>query len=423
MLSKDTEMKSLKFIKHISACLSIMLAFSVNIHATTGDTFTGDGSRKRERSVENISPYDSSDQEMPITLQPKQSTIQTYGIATYDALFKWVLSDETLLPSFFHAFIPGVVVESAERLDEHMNPVQKLQLLRDFIHDDETYRTVKEVLKTDNMHVSLIDKKTKTFLKDDKATAFLRKFTEHFDELKSAFPPPKYDGTMDFVCRLKNGEYAMIEMQVIPQDCWDRRALAYAGAFYGNQLAKGESWKQIKRVIAINILGGGREYLPHWKDTPNEFFRHYRFQEQCHKPSRYIDGIELFQYSIMNAPKNIDKQEQQDWITFFKRGHYMSEKEVLETIKTPAVLTAFERARIDKLPRNVQRGYEAEDSEYSRFSEHTASEVAKAKIESKIEVVKRMLSKNKTINDIVDATDLTLEQIEKIRDGIKSETE
>ena len=416
-------MKDLKLIKHISACLSIMLAFAVNIHATTGETFTGDGSRKRERSVENISPSDSSDQEMPLALPPKQSTIQTYGIATYDALFKWVLSDETLLPSFFHAFIPDVVVESAERLDEHMNPVQKLQLLRDFIHDDETYRTVKEVSKTSDMHVSLIDQKTKQFLKDDKATAFLRKFTEHFDELKSAFPPPKYDGTMDFVCRLKNGEYAMIEMQVIPQDCWDRRALAYAGAFYGNQLAKGESWKQIKRVIAINILGGGREHLPHWKDTPNEFFRHYRFQEQCHKPSRYIDGIELFQYSIMNAPKNIDQQEQQDWITFFQRGHYMSEKDVLETIKTPAVLKAFERARIDKLPRNVQRGYEAEDNEYSRFSEHTASEVAKAKIEAKIDMVKSMLADEMPLKAIIKHSGLPQEQIEKIRADINAQRE
>ena len=63
---------------------------------------------------------------------------QIYGIVTYDALFKWVLDAASIRPSFFHAFIPDIVVQSSERLDDHMNPWQELQLLRNMINESET---------------------------------------------------------------------------------------------------------------------------------------------------------------------------------------------------------------------------------------------------------------------------------------------
>ena len=64
---------------------------------------------------------------------------------------------------------------------------------------------------------------------------FLHDMVLSVDDFKFAFPPAKYDGTMDFVFRLKNSEYTLIEMQVITQNFWDRKALAYVAAFYGNQ--------------------------------------------------------------------------------------------------------------------------------------------------------------------------------------------
>ena len=35
---------------------------------------------------------------------------QLYGVTTYDAIFKHVLSDGVIRPSFFHAFIPNLLV-------------------------------------------------------------------------------------------------------------------------------------------------------------------------------------------------------------------------------------------------------------------------------------------------------------------------
>ena len=54
-----------------------------------------------------------------------------YGIGTFDALFKYVLINDTIRVSFLNAFLPDVNVKSSTRLDEHMNPIQQLQLVRD----------------------------------------------------------------------------------------------------------------------------------------------------------------------------------------------------------------------------------------------------------------------------------------------------
>jgi predicted transposase/invertase (TIGR01784 family) len=178
-------------------------------------------------------------------------------------------------------------------------------------------------------------------------------------------------------------------MQVFPKDGWDKRALAYVSAFYGNQLRKGSDWHDIRKVVGINILGGGPREQGHWKDTPGQYVRHYKFQEQLHKKSfeRFIDGIELIQYSVMNAPDTLPTSdlEKQDWIAFFKRGAFMNEEQVKSEIHTEAVLKAFERATLSKLPKQVKDDYDAENLQYTQVSEYTAERVAEGEAKGRAE--------------------------------------
>ena len=303
---------------------------------------------------------------------------QTFGIITYDALFKWVLSEDSIRPSFFHAFIPDIVVQSSERLDDHMNPLQELQLLRNMINDKETASLVASLKESErNVEVHIANSY------HEKATQFLKNLLHHFDDIQYSFPKPRFDGTMDFVCKLDTGEYALIEMQIVPEEHWDQRALAYVAAFYGNQLKKRTPWKEIKKVIGLNILGGGKDGAAHWKDTPDQYMRHYKFQEQLHQenPPRFLKGIEIIQYSLANAPKNVDTQEQTDWLRLLKDAHNMTEEDVQRDIKTPAVLEAFKRAKLVNLPKIVKTNYEEEDLMFENLSGYMADERAKGKAE------------------------------------------
>ena len=293
---------------------------------------------------------------------------EIFGVGTYDGLFKYILVDEIIRPSFLNAFVPNLTIVSSTRLDDHMNPINQLQPLRDFIHRKDTVSTVNRLNSSLGVLFGVMNQSHSPFVKDENATIFFGKMFCHFDDMRrNYFPKVKYDGTMDFVCIVNNDVYIIVEMQVVPQKCWDKRTLAYVAAFYGNQLRKGEDWKDIRKVIGINILGGGKSDKAHWKDTTDQYVRHYKFQEQVHKdtqgqPQRYIDAIELVQYSIMNAPDTVlPGSEKQDWITFFKRGHRMNDQEVNESITTPEVLLAFERVRLDNLPREVRERYVAED--------------------------------------------------------------
>jgi predicted transposase/invertase (TIGR01784 family) len=283
------------------------------------------------------------------------------------------------------------------------------------LHDKKTQDIATKLSSPGTFVVAQKDHQGK-LISDDQSTAFLEALMGRFEEICTSFPKQKrFDGVMDFACRLDNGEYALIEMQVIPQNYWDRRALAYVAAFYGNQLSRGEQWKHIRKVIGINILGGGKEEKVHWVDAlPGEYMRHYKFEDQLNgKKGRFIDGIELIQYSVMKAP-TVDDQEKQDWLTFFKKAAYMTEEEVQATIKTEAVRRAFERAKIDKLPTEIFNAYEAEDKEYDQYSQHTADLVSKGKIEEKIQIAKSMKAKGIASAIITECTGISLSDIEKL---------
>ena len=55
----------------------------------------------------------------------------------------------------------------------------------------------------------------------------------------------------------------------------------------------------------------------------------------------------------------------------------MSEDQVREQIKTAAVLEAFDRSTLSRLPSAVRRAYDDEDRQFDMYSEYTAAEVAK----------------------------------------------
>lgn len=373
------------FFKY-SKIILLACTYALTTFTFATDTETDPSGHRSKRARVSIQEDRASS---PLIPQSRQQ----YGIPTYDALFKYVLDKPSLQPSFFHA-LAGLEVTTATRIDEHMNPLQELEHLRTLINDDKTVQAVSSLRSKDGISVSYQGKSGERVHKG--FTKFVEAILPHFDDLRRAFPKPRYDGTMDFVCKLSNGEYAMVEMQVIPYDFWDRRALGYVAAFYGKQMREGEKWKDIKRVIGINILGGGKDGLEHWKDSPTEYMRHYKMQEQFHRPARYIDGIEIIQYSLMHTPQFLEDREKKDWLTFFKEASHMTEEDVREKISTPAVLEAFDRAKLSTLPDRVRELYAMEESQYAQYSIHTQEQIEKGKTDERVTIFSNLIKKMKS---------------------------
>ena len=325
---------------------------------------------------------------------------QIYTIPTYDAAFKHVLSSDTVRLSFLLAFVPNLKnVTSSKLLDENMNPVEKFQLLRHFLHCKKSSSIVKSLMAS-----SAIEKRKGVEGTDRRTTAFLLELVGWFGEIKNAFPLPSYQGEMDLVCELSNGEHVLVEMQVIPDNSFDRRALAYSAAFYANQLNKGGKWIDMANVYGLNILGGGKENEVAWTNSSSGYMRHYMFQDQLSGKLLYIDGLQIIQYSIMSAPI-VNDQAKHDWLTYLKNGASMTEEEVKDQIKTPAVLEAFNRAKISTLPAEVFKAYAAEDKKFDQYSKHTARKIALAIAEVSMKAKEETKKVSRKAEEIIRARD------------------
>ena len=104
-------------------------------------------------------------------------------------------------------------------------------------------------------------------------------------------------------------------------------------------------------------------------------FRHHQYRNHYYRYSHHNDNAP-------EAPPTSD-QERQDWITFFKRGYLMSENEVKEQIKTPAVLQAFDMVMLSKLPDYIKTAYDEEDRFYTE--KFAAEAMEKGKTEGFLE--------------------------------------
>jgi hypothetical protein len=347
-----------------------------------------------------------------------ENSDQEFTIPTRDSAFKYILVDDKIRDSFFHAFIPDINIKSSTRIDDHMNPIEKLQILRTFLNS-KTNKTIASKMRKSDFNVMKRVSKEK-FVPDLEFSKFVRDLLRFYNHISDSFPEQLYGGKMDFACQLENKDYVLVEMQVIPSDDWDRRALAYISAFYGNQLRRGGQWNNLKKVIGVNILGGSRDDKMVWSNRkPCDYMRHFKCQNQVSgNTDIFIDAVELFQYSLISPPPSSISIEAKDWLTFLSRAAFMTEEDVKREIKTPEVLLAFDRAKISQLPTQVLEAYQAETSKFQMYSQYTADLVLEGKLGEKFEIAQRMISMSFDDSVIIKTTGLSHADLTIIKDSL-----
>ena len=79
---------------------------------------------------------------------------------------------------------------------------------------------------------------------------------------------------------------------------------------------------------------------------------------------------------------------------------------------TAPVLLAFERARLDNLPEEVRERYLEQDLEFDRYSDHTSKLVSEGRREFAFELARKMLVRGRPLEEIVEDSGLTKEEVE-----------
>jgi len=227
---------------------------------------------------------------------------------------------------------------------------------------------------------------------------------------------------LDIKARNEKGEYYNIEVQVADQYYYYMRALYYWARLYSSQIGESGKFWDLKRTVCINILNF--EALKEQKKYHNV----YRLKEVTDNTEftnlEEIHFIELekFTKALPDLKKTLDR-----WIYFLKHAENYTEKTLPESLKKyepiekaskimdRISLSDEERALYDsrlKILRDEEGAIET--AKLKGREEGKIEGIREGKIEEKIAIARNLLAMNLDIKQIVKATGLSKEKIEKL---------
>lgn len=348
------------------------------------------GDKKRKlHEIEHIKREDLGYQAKKL----KRTSMQVFSPPIYDKTAKFILTENEGLRLYILKALSGLEITKATVLDDHLNPLDSLSRLRKLLNSTEAKAFFDSVKSKPQGH-----------------PGFIQNLANHSGDLRSAFPLPERDSQIDFYCETDEG-YLTLEIQLVRQDYWDSRALAYVSSLYGNQLKKGARWHELKKVIGINLLGDGT--IPYWKGK--EYRRHYVVQNKFNE--EIIDKMQLIQYSLGDV--NLDDEELlknkplHDTLRFFKNA---SEEIDVPADIDPELKTGYELVKVDYLKHKHPEFLEQIEDLFANASEHDQIVKTMGIEEGKMETARNMIAKS--IGDdvlIAELTGLTIEQVQNLR--------
>ena len=229
-------------------------------------------------------------------------------------------------------------------------------------------------------------------------------------------------GLLDIKAEINDGTILDIEMQMENERNTEERATEYIGKMISEQLQVGDNYKTLKKSIVIFIANYNflKRNSYHnigrmkFEETLEDEYVNMGYEKEEKIASKYIEFhyIELPKFK-KRSPLKFTKLDQ--WMCIFtqnKEGIMLAEKENKE-IKRAINTLDF----LSKDPKERERHNSLVMAEYNRLvSQQNFFEDGKdeGKKEEKIQIAKKLLKMNIPISQIIEATELTEEEIEKI---------
>jgi len=240
----------------------------------------------------------------------------------------------------------------------------------------------------------------------------------------------KKQSIVDVLCKDENGVQIIVEMQVSPQAGFEKRAQYYAAKAYSRQLNRGKTegsrYIDLKAVVFIAISNN--------IIFPDKVF--YKSDHIILDKDSYDHDLKDFSFTFIELPKfkitdiNLLTNIIEKWCFFFKNADHTSEADLQKIIGSDEVIerayeelnqfnwTEEELLTYEQEIKRIMDNRAAEDYKLEQLRQQVVEAgvkgEARGKAERNIEVAKKMLTKGKSIEEIIEFTDLTKEQIEKL---------
>ncbi|MEY4464054.1 MAG: hypothetical protein RLZZ81_1025 [Pseudomonadota bacterium] len=232
---------------------------------------------------------------------------------------------------------------------------------------------------------------------------------------------------LDIKAKSESGKRYNIEIQVIDEADYDKRALYYWAKMYTEQLKEGADYSELNKTIGIHILN-----FTSITDT-NEYHNAFQLKE-IKSGLVYFKDIELHTIELNKFAKN-PKEELLDivkkvknaldiWLAFLTRNDLLNKDNLPKELDNKALKKALTVLEVMNFSDAEREEYEyrlewlrIETSALKKMKEEGRAE---GKAEEKIEMAKEMLIDNESVEKIVKYTKLKKEEIEKLKSRIEN---
>jgi len=248
----------------------------------------------------------------------------------------------------------------------------------------EFLKSVLDIPEEEYEHITVVDPHIKKESKDDKY------------------------GILDVKVHTKSGKIIHIEIQVEPIPDMKERIVYDQSKLITEQISSGQDWSVIKKSVTIVIT----DYV----FVPENEKYHNQFRYRTEDGLEFTALTEINTLELKKLPSDTDSSELWYWMKFIKSD----EGEVLEMLaaRNPQMrkavgllkeLSADERTRMLYEYREKERRDNA-----SRMSGAKAEGKAEGEHNKSIEIARKLLKRNRPIEEIIEDTGLSKEKIEQL---------
>ena len=217
-------------------------------------------------------------------------------------------------------------------------------------------------------------------------------------------------GILDIRAKIGENVNCDIEIQVIDQKNTEKRILFYASKMLIQSITKGKDYSTIKKSIAILIADYELGSLAEMKKYSSK----WNFREEEYGNIILTDAIEIYIIEMPKLEKYPTGTVLDKWVKFIKNPKVidMSEKEIKKAKEVLEEISQDEHARrlAELREKYIMDQQAIEEGGYDKG-------LKKGKEQEKIEIAKKLLELGIEESKIIEATELTDKEIEKLKQG------
>ena len=217
----------------------------------------------------------------------------------------------------------------------------------------------------------------------------------------------------------------IIEIERNVKDSFIHKSLFNASRLIVDNLSQREDYTQILKVFHISLLyfpiGNGNGSIYHGKTIMHEIETHDKLSVHIknQKTSEMFDATDILpEYFYISVPLFNDRLEKEidDWL------HVMKYDEVPKNYHSPYMAQIAEKLSILKMTQDERNSYSYyQKILYNDRDELQAAEArgeARGKSDREVEIAKKLLDKNNSIEDVSDITGLSISAIEQLKSSL-----